>query len=108
MIERSQWGLSSICQTLETFSSALQHINQEHLRIRHMLHILDDFLIIAPSKIQCHHHLHQFRGLCETLGIPLAPEKIEGPLTTLTFAGIVLDSISIEASLGLFCAHCLG
>ena len=92
-------GLSSSCQIFETFSSALQHISQEHLRIRHMLHILDDFLFIAPSQIQCHHHLHQFSGLCETLGIPLAPEKTEGPLTTLTFAGIELDSISMEARL---------
>ena len=42
-------GCSSSCKTFETFCSALEWIAQNKLHIRHILHLLDDFLIIAPS-----------------------------------------------------------
>ena len=35
--------------------------------------------------------------LCDFLGIPIAPDKTFDPLTTLTFAGIELDSLKWEA-----------
>jgi hypothetical protein len=37
--------------------------------------------------------------LCDYLGIPMAPEKAVGLVTTLAFAGIELDSIQMEARL---------
>ena len=37
--------------------------------------------------------------LCSYLGIPMAPEKTVGPSTTLTFAGIELDTVLMEARL---------
>lgn len=37
--------------------------------------------------------------LCNNLGIPIAPEQTCSPATTLTFAGIELDSIKSEARL---------
>ena len=37
--------------------------------------------------------------MCSQLGIPIAPNKTCGPSTTLTFAGIELDSIRSEARL---------
>ena len=35
------------------------------------------------------------------LGVPLAPAKVEGPLSCLTFLGITLDCIRLEARLPL-------
>ena len=32
--------------------------------------------------------------LCQDLGFPVAPDKVVGPATTLTFLGIELDSVS--------------
>ena len=40
-----------------------------------------------------------FLSLCSYLGIPIAREKTFGPLTTLSFAGIELDSIQMDARL---------
>ena len=40
-------------------------------------------------------------SLCSYLGIPIAPEKTCGPSTIMSFAGIELDSIFLEARLPL-------
>ena len=37
--------------------------------------------------------------MCEQLGIPFAIEKVAGPMTTLPFLGIILDTIKMEARL---------
>ena len=92
-------GLSVSCNIFEAFSTAIQWISEHHLNISHMLHILDDFLIIAPSRTQCMHDLDIFTQWCDYVGVPLAPEKTAGPDTTLVFAGIELDSVSMEARL---------
>ena len=47
----------------------------------------------------CCTDLKNFLSLCEYLGVPIAPEKTVGPRTTLTFAGIELDTILCEARL---------
>ena len=92
-------GCSSSCKTFETFSSALEWIAQNKLHIRHILHLLDDFLIIAPSYQLCQAQLSLFVDLCSYLGVPIAPEKTRGPSTTLCFAGVELDSVLFEARL---------
>ena len=94
-------GCSSSCKTFETLSTAMEWIAQSKLRINHIIHLLDDFLIIAKSESLCQDQLHSFLELCSYLGIPIAPEKTCGPATTLSFAGIELDSVSFEARLPL-------
>ena len=42
--------------------------------------------------------LSTFLGLCDYLGVPIAHEKTGGPVTTLQFAGITLDTINMKAS----------
>lgn len=69
------------------------------LRINHVIHLLDDFLMIAKSQSLCYEQLHLFLNLCSYLDIPMAPEKTCGPATTLSFAGIELASVSFEARL---------
>ncbi len=53
----------------------------------------------ASSYDQCCTVLKNFLSLCEYLGVPIAPEKTVGPETTLTFAGIELDTRLFEARL---------
>ncbi len=53
----------------------------------------------ASSYDQCCTDLKNFLSLCEYLGVPIAPEKTVGPQTTLTFAGIELDTRLFEARL---------
>lgn len=73
--------------------------------LHHILHLLDDFLIVASSAKLCQDQLDLFLNLCSYLGIPMAPEKICGPATTLSFAGIELNSICSEARLPLDKIH---
>ena len=94
-------GCSSSCLTFETFSSAVEWIARKKLNINHILHLLDDFLLVASSAKSCQDQLDLFLSLCSYLGIPMSPEKTCGPATTLTFAGIELDSILSEARLPL-------
>jgi hypothetical protein len=92
-------GCSSSCKTFEAFSTALEWIAIHKLKIDHILHLLDDFLIVAPAFNLCQGQLDLFLALCKFLGIPMAPEKTCGPSTTLSFAGIELDTIRLEARL---------
>ena len=39
----------------------------------------------------CQQSLETFKNTCQELGVPLAEEKVEGPATSLTFLGVVLD-----------------
>jgi hypothetical protein len=65
-----------------------------------MLHILDDFLFLGPpDSAICGRSLTQFKALCEVLGVPIKNEKTVGPSTTLTFLGIELDTLAMEARL---------
>ena len=58
-----------------------------------LLHYLDDFLLVGPpGKDTCLEAMSRVLLVCDLLGIPVASEKLEGPTTTLTFLGIVLNT----------------
>ena len=92
-------GLKSSCAIFEKFSSSLEWLAIHHLKVAAVLHILDDFLFIAPSREKCSTDLSKFLDMCYLLGVPIAQEKTVGPETTLQFAGIELDSVRQEARL---------
>jgi hypothetical protein len=94
-------GAASSCKTFETFSTAIQWIAQQKLSIPAILHLLDDFLLVAASYDSCLTQLHRFLNFCAFIGLPMAPEKTCGPSTMLSFAGIELDTIKLEARLPL-------
>ena len=81
------------------FSTAVEWIARNTRKIDYILHILDDYLLVAPTEQLCQQQLDLFLSLCSYLGIPIAPEKTCGPSTTKSFAGIELDSIFLEARL---------
>ena len=57
-------GCSSSCRTFELFSSALEWVFQNKWPISHIIHLLDDFLIIAASREICQRQLNLFVDLC--------------------------------------------
>ena len=83
-------GCSSSCRTFEAFSTAVEWIAKRKLLIDWILHLLDDFLLVASSQQLCLKQLELFLKVCDYLGIPMAPDKTVGPSTTLSFAGIEL------------------
>ena len=66
-----------------------------------LLHYLDDFFFCSPasSAERCSQALSTATLLCHRLGMPIAPEKIEGPSTVITFLGITIDSNKMELRL---------
>ena len=61
------------------------------------VHYLDDFLFWGPPACpSCWTASDKAMGLCEKLGLPVAPAKTVGPSTVLTFLGIEIDSMSQE------------
>ena len=94
-------GCSSSCRTFELLSTALEWVARKHLSIDFIYHLLDDFLIIAPSYQLCQGQLSLFTSFCNFVGVPIAPEKTCGPSTVLSFAGIELDTVLFEAHLTL-------
>ena len=65
-----------------------------------VLHYLDDFLTMGQAdSATCHNNFTTIQQTCQKLGIPLALEKLEGPSHSLTFLGIEIDTIHMEARL---------
>ena len=54
---------------------------------------------MEKSHEACAASLQRFLHFCEDIGVPMAPEKTEGPNQVLTFAGIELDCLNLEARL---------
>ena len=65
-----------------------------------VIHYLDDFLIVGPARTgECLESLHMILHLCDQLGVKVSEKKLEGPTTTLTFLGILLDTERMELRL---------
>lgn len=98
-------GCSTSCAIFEEFSTSLEWMAINSLKITAMVHILDDFLIISKNKISANQDLDRFLTACHDINIPMAPEKTQGPSTCLSFAGIELDTVHMVARLPLDKLH---
>ena len=62
--------------------------------------LLHYFLIVGPPASNvCQQQLDTVKQVCDMLGVPLVLEKVEGPATSLSFLGIILDTVNMEARL---------
>ena len=61
---------------------------------------VDDFFTAGPADSDvCEQSLNAMLTLCNILNVPIKPSKVEGPTTLLTFLGIHLNTIAMEASI---------
>lgn len=68
--------------------------------VRNFVHYLDDFFFCGPPASQeCAGALEIAVSVCQRLGLPVAPEKVEGPATVITFLGIEVDTMKEEVRL---------
>ncbi len=93
-------GMGTSCRIFECFSTALEWIIRNKFGVK-CHHILDDFLIIAPSFDSCSSALHSILQFFHDMGIPVEPSKTEGPTQCLSFVGIELDTDLMESRLPL-------
>ena len=92
-------GCSTSCRIFTQFSSALKWAAKTKLGISNIVCVLDDFLFIAPSQQICQQYLDSFLDMCRELSIPIAQGKTFSPVQTLSFLGIELDVVRMEARL---------
>ena len=94
------FGLRSSVNRFTQLSDTLSWILRNNYNIKFISHYLDDFFLAgpAPSGI-CKKNMTLTQSLFKRLGVPLAPDKIIGPTTTLTYLGIVIDSANMELRL---------
>ena len=92
-------GCSSSCSIFEMFSTALEWIIVQNTTKVKIVHVLDDFLFVAENFEDCQKALNIFLEICQIIGVPIAPEKTIGPVQSLPFVGIDLDTIAMTANL---------
>ena len=89
-------GLHSASKLFNVLADLLQWIVHNQ-GISHIMHYLYNFLLLgSPGFSECQTNLDIIICCCETLGVPLALEKVEGPSTSLSFLGIVIDTAQMQ------------
>ena len=102
------FGLRSVPYLFNRVSEAIHWILMNNYNVHHLLHYLDDFLTAGPLNSPiCSRNLNSMLALCECINAPIKPSKIEGPSTSITFLGIHLDTVAMEASITPECKEAL-
>ena len=92
-------GCSISCSTFEKFSTFLQWFVQEEHGLKKLDHYLDDFFFAEMSDIECSNSMFKFKTNCKRLGVPIADEKTEVPVTSIEFLGLTIDTESMSAKI---------
>lgn len=75
-----------------TFADCLEWILKNIAKIMHILHYLDDFFNCEATQSMCQQSMNTIQSIFSIVGVPLAADKIEGPLQAITYLGIEIDS----------------
>ena len=68
--------------------------------VSHLFHYLDDYITIGSAESEeCKENAAALLATCSRLGVPIAPDKCEGPATRLTYLGIEVDTIQMQLRL---------
>ena len=87
------FGLRSAPKIFNALADALEWVVAKE-GVEHIYHYLDDYAMVGPpDSTACQCYLDTMTRVCSDLGVPLAPEKQEGPSTIITFLGIEIDTV---------------
>ena len=94
------FGSKLSCALFNQFSTFLRWQMCKRSHYSNIIHYLEDFLFGGKSHdLTCQHTLLVFHQTCDQLGIPISIEKTVEPTTSLTFLGILLDTLSMQMRL---------
>ena len=94
-----QFGITSATAIFEWYSSAAQYIAERTCGLKHIVHYVDDFMILNRGETAAKLALDSVIKLFSELGIPISMSKLEGPATSMIFLGIRFDSVAMSISL---------
>ena len=93
------FGLRSAPKIFTAVADALEWCIAQR-GVESIYHYLDDFLVMGhPGSSVCQEYLNTLEAVCTHLGVPLAPEKKDGPSPVLTFLGITIDTLQCQLRL---------
>ena len=93
---RLPFGLRSSPAIFNKFADAICWIIQNVFKITNIVHYSDDFLLVSPDNIHtAQTELNTVKRAFEHLDIPTADDKLEGPTTSITYLGILIDSTDL-------------
>ncbi|MDY6841666.1 MAG: reverse transcriptase domain-containing protein [Pseudomonadota bacterium] len=93
------FGCSVSCALFEKFSTFLEWCVRTASHSENIIHYLDDFCGGGASGVEAQRILASILKTFEELGVPVAPEKVEGPSTSIKFLGLIVDTIAMEVRL---------
>ena len=92
----SGWALNRINTVADVFEWLLKN----NYGIQDLMHYLDDYFTVGPTHSSvCAHNVKTILYMASQVGIPIAPNKLEGPTTRLVFLGILINTNSMKTSL---------
>ena len=81
---RLPFGMRSSPCLFNRLADALEWLLKTNCHIQDLMHYLDDYFTVSPANsLVCAHNVHTITQVASQLGIPLAPNKLEGPTTQL-------------------------
>ena len=93
------FGLRSSPKIITAVADALEWVFR-HRGVTWCMHYVDDFLTVGrPESGECRSNLQVILETCGRVGVPLKANKLKGPSMTLTFLGIMLDTVQMEIRL---------
>ena len=96
---RLPFGLISSPFLFNCLADTFEWVLKNNYNIQDLMHYLDDYFIVAPANSTvCADNVQTIVRLASQVGIPLAPDKLDGPTMHLVFLGILLNT-SMESSL---------
>jgi len=98
---RLVFGSRSSPKIFDCLAQAIEWIASTNYGIKHILHLLDDFLTIEHPDSDPDRNMALLSHIFNKLGVPLANHKTVGPVNRLEYLGIILDTCKMEACLPL-------
>ena len=90
------FGLATAPAIFNALAEALEWILKPR-GVHYVIHYFDDFLLLGrPNSDECAMALHTTLATCRELGVPLAEDKVKGPIPLLTFLDMELDTMTMQ------------
>ena len=78
-----------------TFADALAWILCLKCLIEMLVHYINDFFTCGKANTgECARNIEIIYNVFDSLGVPMAPEKLIGPITCLAYLGTEIDSVA--------------
>ena len=88
------FGASISCKIFKDIASLIHWIVEKRARHK-FVHYLDDFFTIHRLKMVCSSIMSVFKLVCDQIGMPVSPDKSEGPTQVIEFLGLMIDTIEM-------------